>query len=124
LWNFFAERFGPPEKFFARHFVVNYCPLAFMGARGENRIPERLPAAEAEPLFQICDAHLRAVLEILRPKWIVGVGAFAAERAQNAACGLAVKAGRILHPSPANPAANRDWSGQAAAQLQTLGVWK
>ena len=59
-----------------------------------------------------------------RRAWIVGVGAFAAERAQNAACGLAVKAGRILHPSPANPAANRDWSGQAAAQLQTLGVWK
>jgi single-strand selective monofunctional uracil DNA glycosylase len=124
LWNFFAERFGPPEKFFARHFVVNYCPLAFMGERGENRTPEQLPAAEAERLFQICDAHLRAVLEILRPKWIIGVGAFAAERAQNAARGLAVKAGRILHPSPANPAANRDWSGQAAAQLQTLGVWK
>src|SRR5579864_1662076 len=29
LWKLFAERFGPAEKFFERHFVVNYCPLAF-----------------------------------------------------------------------------------------------
>lgn len=124
LWGLFAARFGPPESFFARHFVVNYCPLAFLGRRGENRTPDHLPASEAGPLFQICRAHLRAVLEILRPKWIIGVGAFAEERAQDAAGGLAVKVGRILHPSPASPAANRDWSGQAAAQLQTLGVWK
>ena len=125
LWNFFAQRFGPPQKFFARHFVLNYCPLAFMeGARGANRTPDKLPAAEAQRLFQICDTHLRAVLEILQPKWIIGVGAFAEKRAREAARGLPVKAGRILHPSPASPAANRDWPGQVMAQLQTLGVWK
>jgi single-strand selective monofunctional uracil DNA glycosylase len=126
LWGLFAQRFGSPEKFFARHFVANYCPLAFMGARGENQTPDKLPAAEAEPLFQICDAHLRAVLQILQPEWII-------VRAQTAARALAdtpsgfrpesLKTARIPHPSPANPAANRDWSGQAAAQLQTLGVW-
>ena len=124
LWGLFAERFGTPENFFARHFVVNYCPLAFMGGRGENQTPDKLPAAEAERLFQICDAHLRAVLEILRPQWIIGIGAFAEERARNAARGLVLQAGRIPHPSPANPAANRDWAGQVAAQLQSLGVWK
>jgi single-strand selective monofunctional uracil DNA glycosylase len=125
LWGFFAQRFGPAEKFFARHFVVNYCPLAFMaGERGANRTPDKLPAAEAEGLFQICDAHLRAVLEILQPEWIIGVGAFAGERVRAAAGGRAVKTGRILHPSPASPAANRDWAGQVTAQLQTLGVWK
>ena len=95
------------------------------GERGENRTPDKLPAAEAEPLFQICDAHLRAVLEILRPEWIIGVGAFAEERARlTPPAAWRSRSGRILHPSPANPAANRDWSGQAAAQLQTLGVWK
>jgi len=124
LWNFFAQRFGPPEKFFARHFVVNYCPLAFLeGERAANRTPDKLPAAEAQPLFQICDTHVRAVLEILQPKWIIGVGAFAEKRAREAVRGLAVQAGRILHPSPASPAANRDWPGQVTAQLQTLGVW-
>jgi single-strand selective monofunctional uracil DNA glycosylase len=124
LWNFFAQRFGPAEKFFERHFVVNYCPLAFMeGERGANRTPDKLPTGEAERLFQICDAHLRAVLEILQPEWVIGVGAFAEERAREAAGGLTVKTGRILHPSPASPAANRDWSGQVTAQLQALGVW-
>jgi single-strand selective monofunctional uracil DNA glycosylase len=93
------------------------------GARGANRTPDKLPAAEAERLFQICDTHLRAVVAILQPKWIIGVGAFAEERAREAARGLPVKAGRILHPSPASPAANRDWPGQVTAQLRTLGVW-
>jgi len=125
LWGCFAERFGPPENFFARHFVVNYCPLAFMeGEGGKNRTPDKLPAAEAEPLFRICDAHLRKILEILRPRWIIGVGNFAEERARLVANGPGIRVGKILHPAPANPQANKGWSRQAAAQLQTLGVWK
>jgi hypothetical protein len=34
----------------------------------------------------------------------------------------AVAYGRILHPSPASPAANRGWAGQAERQLAQLGV--
>src|SRR5512136_2439404 len=30
LWGLFRERFGTPERFFARFFVVNYCPLLFL----------------------------------------------------------------------------------------------
>ena len=127
LWGCFAGRFGAPEKFFARHFVVNYCPLSLMGGeRGKNQTPDKLPAAEAEPLCRICDAHLRKVLEILQPRWIIGVGNFAEKRALLAAGGSAIKVGRILHPAPANPAANRKpgWCATATAQLQTLGVWQ
>src|SRR5882724_7453571 len=29
LWGLFARRFGSAEKFFEKHLVVNYCPLAF-----------------------------------------------------------------------------------------------
>src|SRR5262249_40595405 len=65
LWGFFAQRFGPPEKFFESHFVVNYCPLVFMSDSGANCTPDKLPATESEKLFQICDAHLREVFEIL-----------------------------------------------------------
>jgi single-strand selective monofunctional uracil DNA glycosylase len=35
-----------------------------------------------------------------------------------------LKLGRILHPSPASPAANRNWSALAIRQLQALGVWR
>ena len=34
-----------------------------------------------------------------------------------------LRIGRILHPSPASPAANRDWAGTATKQLIELGVW-
>jgi single-strand selective monofunctional uracil DNA glycosylase len=124
LWGLFEQRFGPAENFFARHFVVNYCPLAFLEEGGRNLTPDKLPAAERERLERICDAHLRRVIEILHPKWIVGVGDFAARRAEGVADGLAIKIGQILHPSPASPAANRDWTGKATSQLQALGIWK
>ena len=123
LWGLFAARFKTPEAFFARHFVVNYCPLVFMLETGANHPPDKLPAAESAALERVCDAHLRRVVEILQPKWLIGVGAFAEKRAQRAAAGLNIKTGSILHPSPASPKANRDWPGQAAAQLKVLGVW-
>jgi single-strand selective monofunctional uracil DNA glycosylase len=123
LWKLFADRFGTAEKFFERHFVVNYCPLAFLEETGANRTPDKLSASEKEGLTRACDVHLRRVLEILQPRWIVGVGAYAAQRAEQATEGTKIKAGQILHPSPASPLANRDWPGQATAQLEKLGVW-
>jgi len=123
LWGLFAERHGTPAAFFADHFVVNYCPLVFCEAGGKNRTPDKLPPAEQEQLFAACDEHLRAVLEVLEPDWLVGVGGFAWERGENAIGKLPVKLGRILHPSPASPAANRGWSAAATQQLIELGIW-
>lgn len=123
LWGLFAQRFGSPEKFFPNNFVVNYCPLAFIEESGRNRTPDKLAAQEKEPLARICDAHLRRVLELLRPKWVIGVGDFAARKAESVAGDLPLRIGQILHPSPASPAANRDWAGKATAQLAGLGVW-
>ena len=125
LWGLFAERFGTPENFFAEHFVVNYCPLAFCENSGRNRTPDKLPAAEKCPLLEICDAHLRRVLEILEPEWVIGVGGFAFKHGQ-AACETLqrpIRVGQILHPSPASPAANRGWAQKATEQLIELGVW-
>jgi single-strand selective monofunctional uracil DNA glycosylase len=126
LWGLFAGRFGSCEDFFQCHFVVNYCPLSFIGGSGGNITPDKLPAAEAGPLHRICGDHLRKVLEILRPQWIIGVGDFAEKQAQLAVGGAAIRVGKILHPSPANPRANKPpgWGAKAAAQLQSLGVWK
>jgi single-strand selective monofunctional uracil DNA glycosylase len=124
LWKLFAQRFGEPENFFERHFVVNYCPLAFLEEGGRNRTPDKLGLEEKEHLSRACDAHLRTVFDILQPKWIIGIGAFAARQAGLVAEGSLLQVGQILHPSPASPAANRDWAGQVTAQLQALGVWK
>lgn len=123
LWGLFAERFGTAPEFFAAHLVVNYCPLAFMEETGRNRTPDKLAAAERAALFEACDEHLGAVVDALQPEWLLGIGDFAFERAQAAAVGRTLKTGRLLHPSPANPAANRDWAGIVSRQLEMLGVW-
>jgi single-strand selective monofunctional uracil DNA glycosylase len=125
LWGLFAQRFGTAENFFERHFVVNYCSLAFLTETGSNLTPNKLRPAEREALSRICDAHLLRVLEILKPKWIIGVGDFATERAKTVPedSGLGIQIGQILHPSPASPAANRGWAEKVTVQLETLGVW-
>lgn len=125
LWGLFAQRFGTAQAFFKDHFVANYCPLVFMEDSGRNRTPDKLPVEETEAMEIHCDAHLRAVIGALAPEWVIGVGAFAEERANRARETMKgdFKVGRVLHPSPASPAANRDWAGAATKQLAKLGVW-
>jgi single-strand selective monofunctional uracil DNA glycosylase len=122
LWGWARERFGGPERFFRRFFVANYCPLAFIEASGRNHTPDKLPAREQARLFAACDEALRALVRALGPALVVGVGAFAEARARAALEGTGVRVGSILHPSPANPQANRDWSGTVEKQLAGLGV--
>jgi single-strand selective monofunctional uracil DNA glycosylase len=122
LWGLFQTRFGSAEAFFAEHFVANYCPLAFFD-HARNLTPDKLPANEAAPLYAACDAHLRQVVAALGVEWVIGIGGFAEARAAQALAGSGVRIGRILHPSPASPAANRGWAEAATRQLQGLGLW-
>lgn len=121
LWGWARQRYGTPARFFARFFIMNYCPLAFLEESGRNRTPDKLPRAEREPLFAACDLALRRSVEALAPSMVVGIGAFARDRAQ-AALGDAVPVGMMLHPSPASPRANRGWEAQAEADLAALGL--
>ena len=127
LWGLFRTRFGSPEAFFAEHFVANYCPLVFFEG-GRNLTPDKLPMAEQRPLLAACDAHLRTVIDALEPEWVIGIGNWAEKRATEALGGTAavpgLKFGRILHPSPASPAANRGWAEAATKQLRELGIWR
>jgi len=120
LWGFVRERFGTPERFFARFFVANYCPLLFLEASGRNRTPAQLPAAERAPLLAACDAALRRTVEVLQPRLVVGIGRFAEARARETLAGTGVAVGAIPHPSPASPAANRGWSRTATRALANL----
>lgn len=122
LWGTVALRFGAPERFFRHHFVANYCPLVFMEATGRNRTPDKLAAGERARLYAACDDHLRRIVDALEPEWVIGIGGFAEQRAREALGDRDLRLGRILHPSPASPLANRDWAGAAERELRALGV--
>ncbi len=123
LWGLFAQRFGTAENFFKDHFVVNYCPLLFLSDTGSNLTPDKFKGEAVETLFAACDTHLRRVVADLRAEWVVGIGAFAEERARQALLGHGVALARIPHPSPANPQANKDWPGAATKAMIKQGVW-
>jgi single-strand selective monofunctional uracil DNA glycosylase len=122
LWGWARQRFGAPEAFFSRFFVVNYCPLAFVEATGKNRTPDKLPACERAPLFAACDQALRDIAELLGPRHVVGIGAFARARAQEALARHDVSISTILHPSPQSPLANSGWAPRIEAQLAEAGI--
>jgi len=122
LWDFFQEHFKTPEAFFDRFFVLNYCPLMFLEEGGRNRTPDKLPASERAPMIAACDKALRSMIQLLEPRLIVGVGKYAEDRVRTVLGDTEIKIGRVLHPSPASPAANRGWAEQAARQLADLGV--
>ena len=122
LWGWAKEAFGTPEAFFARFFVTNYCPLVFMEDTGRNRVPEKLPKEEREPMFVACDRALRRTIEYFEPKYVIGVGKFAEAKAREVAGDLDVTIASVPHPSPASPLANKGWSPLMDAALAELGI--
>ncbi|MCU0304510.1 MAG: hypothetical protein MUC56_10685 [Thermoanaerobaculales bacterium] len=122
LWGWAQGLYGAPDRFFEAFFVGNYCPLQLLEASGRNLTPDRLAAGDREPLFAACDEALRRTVETLEPRLVVGVGGFAEARARAVLGPGGPRVGRILHPSPASPAANRGWADEVARQLAELGV--
>ena len=135
LWGWARSRFGTPERFFARAFVWNWCPLGFLEAGGRNLTPEKLPRVERAAIEAVCDAALAEVVAVLAVRRVVAVGAVAEAAVRRAIGNDAAgsedrKAGsagaptvtRIPHPSPASPSAHHDWAGQVDAALRAAGI--
>jgi single-strand selective monofunctional uracil DNA glycosylase len=122
LWGWARKRFGTPEHFFSRFFIANYCPLCFLEESGRNRTPDRLHAAERRALFEVCDGALQRVVQHFRPAHVLGIGRFAEGRVAAVLEGSLIARGGVPHPSPASPAANRDWAGAMEAALRKNGI--
>ena len=98
-----------------------------MNNDGKNLTPPDLPAAERHQLNNICHRNLVALTRLLGVKMIVGIGKFAMERAKAALdeSGIYnIQVEWIMHPSPANPAANKGWDRVVSQQLEELGLLK
>ncbi len=122
LWGWARERFGSPGKFFRRFWVGNYCPLVFMEESGRNRTPDKLKKNERTVLFEACDNALRNTVQLLQPRYVIGIGNFAFQRAKSALADGDVGIGRITHPSPANPKANKGWADIIERELKALDL--
>lgn len=122
LWGWAERAFGTPERFFGSFFVWNYCPLLFLDEGGRNLTPDRLRAEDRDRILEPCDRALRRAVETLEAGRVVGIGAFAERRARTALDGFGLEITRVLHPSPASPAANRGWEEAVEAQLREAGV--
>lgn len=125
LWGLMANRYPAAEDFFAGHFVINYCPLMFLDDGGRNLTPDKLPIAERRELFAVCNRALADTIELLQPSRLLGIGKFAESRLRQifASTYPTYPIDSILHPSPASPAANRDWAGQVTRRLEELAIW-
>ena len=125
LWGLFRDRFGTAEAFLREHIVLNYCPLLFLKEREDghasNLTPDHLGKSDRVRLYEMCNRCLKGVVDELGAEVVVGIGAFAAQRAQEAVKGAKIV--RILHPSPASPASNNDWAGKVTRQLIDSEVW-
>lgn len=125
LWGLFAELYGTAEQFFREAYVANYCPLIWMAESGANITPAQLPKDQAQQVDEACQTHLRRLIEIFRPRYLVGVGGYALKQLETAAGnfpGAGLVTGVLLHPSPASPMANKCWPGKPMEQLRELGV--
>ncbi|MCO5586488.1 hypothetical protein L7F22_040428 [Adiantum nelumboides] len=121
LWGWAQDRFGCAAAFFKHFWVYNYCPLVFMEASGKNRTPDKLNPSERAKLELACNEALIRTILTLKPAFVIGVGKYAAVKIQD--CNITgVKVGDIMHPSPANPQANKDWGKKVEEQLLKLGL--
>lgn len=128
LWGWARDRFGTPERFFQRYFVTNYCPLLMFDARGKNVTPSdfRKGTAQYAALLEACDRHLLEVLRILRPRFAIGIGQFARDRAHAVvrAAKLPVEVGCITHPSPQTRGrwGPGGWGALVESELAAIGA--
>lgn len=125
LWQEWActKYEGNADRFFEDYFVYNYCPLMWMESSGRNRTPVQLPVKERRRVEDICDVGLREMVEVMRPRGVVGIGGYATTRCRKALKDLMEKGlvvQTVLHPSPASPAANKGWVQKASAQLEEI----
>jgi len=122
LWGWARDHFGTAERFFELFWVVNYCPLLFLDEGGRNLTPEKLQKEDRRRILEPCDRALLRLAKVLSTEQIIAVGTWAESRSRIAGEALHIPVARILHPSPASPAANRGWAEVVTEQMRELGV--
>lgn len=126
FWGLFSQRYPNSDDFFKSNCVFNYCPLGFLdaGKTAKNITPDKLNKIERLELERICDLYLYDVLEFLKPQVLIGVGKYAQAKLNAVNKDKNRLVISIIHPSPGNPQANKNWDEKTIKTLQDVGVWE
>ncbi len=120
LWGWIKDRWKTPDRFFTSHFIWSHCPLMYIHTNGSRNItPDRLNIEDRKALYPLCDTMLDLLIDMLEPRQIVGIGNYATARAKACVKGREnpPQVLKILHPSPASPAANAGWRERIEEEL-------
>ena len=123
-----------------------------MANTGKNITPPMLKGEVKVQLQDACDHALLEAIQVLGVEWVVGIGKYGADRAKailrqttntksqkkpndvetfilqdfsSGSCDSVSKeihVCAIMHPSPINPAANKDWAGLVTKRFEQLGI--
>ncbi|HEY3177310.1 MAG TPA: uracil-DNA glycosylase family protein [Casimicrobiaceae bacterium] len=121
LWGWARDTFRTPKRFFARFFVINYCPLCFLAKSGANVALDKLPAASRKHLLAACDRAINDAADALSIRYAIGLGRFAAQRVATILRDKVV-CGAAPHPSPANASVGLNWPHEMNRALAILGI--
>lgn len=92
---------------------------------GKNFTPAEMPAAVRRQLTALCDEALaKSVVLFQKCHTMVGIGRFAEARITEVckAHSLSLNKEYLLHPSPQNPNANKNWYPVARICFEKIGI--
>ena len=121
LWEWARNAFDAPERFFARFFVLNYCPLCFLSSTGANVALDKLRVVSRRQLSDVCDQALRDAASELGVRFAIGLGGFATDRVRYV-LGEKLVCGGAPHPSRANARVGQHWAREMDSALAQIGV--
>ena len=104
--------------------MQNYCPLVFTTETGRNITPAEFRSDLKKVVVSHCDLALLNTINLLQTTDIVAIGKFVYDRVNQIrnTHGLEVNVHYLMHPSPANPAANKGWGSAAELTFNKLNI--
>ncbi len=128
LWALIKQRYPDSSSLYEEVAIMNYCPVVFVdkGATGKNITPDKIEITSRKSLEKVCDSYLDDMISLIEPEFVVGIGKYAQKKLEQSVDRLdkAITVHSILHPSPANPQANKNWNEKVIKTLNECNIWK
>lgn len=92
---------------------------------GGNVTPSQMPAAVKQEIHALCDQALSDIIKLFTSvHTVVGIGRYTEDRIKRVikTANKAYKVTYMMHPSPRNPEASKNWHQTAADSFKDIGL--